>query len=107
MEDAEKFREQFYQRILGEWEFENNEQKEKIRITISGFYFPGRLIQVIDGKEIQNKTFIVPHDWFGNWMVAGSYFIEYTNQDVLIFGESNSAVIGHYDWKYTFHRVKV
>jgi hypothetical protein len=98
-------KEEFIKKLAGEWIYiENIEPFKIIRIIIKDIFSNGHIKWVTNGAEVE-QSFEVPHDWFGNWLVAEPYFIELNSSpDILIFGESKGHTIGEYIWKYNFKR---
>jgi len=95
--------------MYGEWLYET----ESIRITVCLHQTRTSYYSKYDKKnekETDRSEFELHGHWFDIWFTSFShprhFFIEYANEDTLIFGETESATIGVFKWKFTFRRIK-
>jgi hypothetical protein len=80
--------------MFGKWVvgFVENGIKTEIELNIGHISDPSQVIRFEDGKEVLNKKFDTPHDFFGDYLMEGPFVIDVnrSSQNNLIFGISNN-----------------
>jgi len=99
------------QNMVGRWQGEGkmpDGKKIKLKVHITPFSSEQMCTcqMTIDEVEQPKQEFINSAHWFGPWLIFNPYYVVRATPDKMIFGETQSSIVGNYIWQVQLDRAQ-